>query len=91
MRAEQKVKEDIAAYRDMSTKKLEEKKKLLENEKFEKLNMLKIKLSTLKGVNEHDIKNTEEKLNQMENKMKNFQSTLDTKVSLRTKTKNKCK
>lgn len=79
-RAEQKVEEDIANYRDMSMKKLEEKKRLLDNEKFEKLNMLRIKLSTLRGVDEESLKSTEAKLSQMEDQMRSFQATLEAKV-----------
>ena len=61
-------------------KKLEDKKKLLDNEKLEKLNMLKIKLSTIKGVDEEDLKNTEAALSQMEEKMKNYQKAIAAKV-----------
>jgi len=79
IRAERKVEEDIATYRELSMKKLEEKKRLLDNEKLEKLNILKIKLSTLKGTNQEDIKNAEAKLSQMEEKIKSFQNTLESK------------
>ena len=61
-------------------KKLEEKKRLLDNEKFEKLNMLRIKLSTLRGVDEESLKSTEAKLSQMEDQMRSFQTTLEAKV-----------
>jgi len=79
LKAERKIEEDIIAYRDLSMKKLEDKKKLLDNEKLEKLNMLKIKLSTIKGVDEEDLKNTEATLSQMEEKMKNYQKTISSK------------
>ncbi len=81
IKAERKIEEDIIAYRDLSMKKLEDKKKLLDNEKLEKLNMLKIKLSTIKGVDEEDLRNTETALSQMEEKMKNYQKAIATKVS----------
>jgi len=79
LKAERKIEEDIIAYRDLSMKKLEDKKKLLDNEKLEKLNMLKIKLSTIKGVDEEDLKSTEATLSQMEEKMKNYQKTIASK------------
>jgi len=61
-------------------KKLEEKKRLLDNEKLEKLNILKIKLSTIKGVNQEDLKSAEAKLTEMEARIKSFQTSLEAKV-----------